>query len=369
MSQELPKYIALGGNGRYVLRWADGDVGWSGGLPNKLYGLLNGRYNNSGQDNSSISSIAFTGNDRYAVCYEGGGWQFVCDSLTTKDMTDAGTVSCLSLGPKGSYILIGSQTTMWCGIPQRAEQLLKTRSQADISWAAVGIDGSYFLLFEDGAYYWAGLHPTLNTLLDKEQVDVHRLYLSADDWSYFLQLKDGRAFWDVSKEFDAVMGREPQGAPGKKRKASYYSYMRPSQIRFSHHEIGPVFSSGKYSIKDTFLSLHSHDLDPEDLPLINVVQHQGIYVSISNRRLAVFRLLEMYSKPNLQVPVEVVQKMGSFSSRYSTQCNGVYAYLRHTKFHIGRTRDETNFDPFEHKLTKPACMSLCCDSDADSDMQ
>ena len=266
-------------------------------------------------------------------------------------------------------MLIGSQKIMWCGIPDRAAELLQTRSQATIGWAALGHAGSYFLLFDDGAYYWASVHPTLDALLRKGKVDVHRLYLSADDWSYFLQLKDGRAFWDVSKEFDTVMGREPQGAPGKKRKASYYSYLRPSQIRFSHHEIGPVFSSGKYSIKDTFLSLHSHDLEPEELPLINIVQHEGLYVSISNRRLAVFRLLEMYSKPNLQVPVEVVQRMGSFSSRYSTQCHGEYAYLRHTKFYIGLTRDQTNFDPFNHKLTKPACRSLCCDSDADSDMQ
>ena len=93
MSQELPKYVALGGNGRYVLRWADGEVSWSSGLPNKLYGLLNGRYNNSGQDNSSISSIAFTGNDGHAVCYEGGGWQFVRGGLTKKTMTEAGAIS------------------------------------------------------------------------------------------------------------------------------------------------------------------------------------------------------------------------------------------------------------------------------------
>ena len=96
----------------------------------------------------------------------------------------------------------------------------------------------------------------------------------------------------------------------------------------------------KYSIKDTFLSLHQHELQPEDLPLMYVVNHHGQYVSISNWRLAVYRLLEIYGKSNLQVPVEVVQRMGSFSSRYSTECGGKYAYLRHTKYWIGRTREE-----------------------------
>lgn len=361
----LPKYVAMGGQETFVLSWPDGNVSWSGGLGTKLYGLLNGRYNNSGQTNSGISCISFAG-DRYAVCYEGGGWQKVCDSPSTEVMTDAGTISCLSLGPHGSYFLIGEQSVHWSGIPKRAEQLIKTRSCAAVEWMALGTDGSYFLLFADGACYWAGLHPTLSALIEKE-TGIHRVFLSAEDWSYFLQLKDGRAFWEVSKEFDSQMGIEPPGAPGKKRKASGYLYLAPSQIMFSHHEIGPVFSSGKYSIKDTFLSLHSRDLDPEDLPLMDVVQHQGSYVSISNRRLAVFRLLEMYGKSDLRVPVEFVQKMGSFSSRYSTQCDGRYAYLRHTNFYIGRTWEETNFDPFSHKLTKPAHKSLCCDSDADSD--
>ena len=215
-------------------------------------------------------------------------------------------------------------------------------------------------------YYWCSLHPTLNALLDKE-TGIHRVDLSAVDGAYFLQLKDGRAFWDVSRDFDSEMGIQPQGAPGKKRKTSAFLQLSPSKIRFSHHEIGPVFSSGQYSIKDTFLALHRRDLQPEDLPLMYVVQHQGHYVSISNRRLAVFRLLEMFGKSNLKVPVELVYQMGSFSSRYSTQCDGEYAYLRHTDFYIGRTRDETNFDPFNHKLSKPTFRASCCDSDADSD--
>ncbi|CAE7216944.1 unnamed protein product [Symbiodinium natans] len=178
---------------------------------------------------------------------------------------------------------------------------------------------------------------------------------------------DGRLEWNVGEDFDRSMGVRPQQAPGKKRKTVAYLYLRPSQIRFSHHAVGSVFSSGKYSIKDTFLSLHQRNLSPADLPLMYIVQHNGASVSISNRRLAVCRLLEMYGKGDIKVPVEFVHKMGSFSSRYSTKCDGEYAYIRHTNFYIGRTREATNFDLFAHKLSKPPIMCLCCESDADSD--
>ena len=180
------------------------------------------------------------------------------------------------------------------------------------------------------------------------------MFLSAEDESYFLKLKDGRAFWEVGEEFDSQI--------------SGCLYLAPSQIMFSHDDIGPVFSNGKYSIKDTFLSLQRGHLDPGDLPPMKVVQHQGSYVSINNRRLAVFRLLEMYVKSDLRVPVEFVQKMDSFYSRYSTQCGGCYVHLRHSEFCIGRTQEETNFDPFSHKLTKPSHQSSWRDSDSDSDV-
>eukprot|EP00435_Cladocopium_sp_Y103_P066453 s647_g28.t1 len=348
----LPKYVALGGQETFVLSWPDGQVSWSGGLDTKLRGLLNGRYNNSGQKNRGISCISFA-DDRYAVCYEGGRWQFVCDSLSMEVMDDAGTISCLSLGPQGSYFVMGEQRLHWSGIPKRAEELIKTRKCAAVEWVALGTNGSYFLLFSDGVYYWDDLHPTLIELLQQER-GIHRVFLSAEDESYFLQLEDGRAFWEVGEQFDSQISR--------------CWYLAPSQIMFSHDKIGPVFSNGKYSIKDTFLSLHRGHLDPEDLPLMKVVQHQGSYVSINNRRLAVFRLLEMYVNSDLRVPVEFVQKTDSFYSRYSTRCNGHYVYLRHTEFGIGRTQDETNFDPFSHKLTKPCHQSSWRDSDSDSDI-
>ena len=338
----LPKCVALGDAGT-VICWSDSSISWSAGLPTKLYNLLNGRYNNSGQENSPVSCISCAG-ESFGVCYQDGGWQSIgvnglAESL--KQLEENEYVQCLSLGPSGSYIIKTGSGSYWKGIPERAAELIKARNVASLQWAALGHNGSYFILFSDGAYYWANVHPYLDALLTKGgAAAIERLFLSAYDGSYVLLRKDGKMHWNVNEAFDEEMGVEPQKAPGRKRKTLSYSYLRPSDIRFSHHEIGPVFSNGKYSIKDTFLSLHQHELQPEDLPLMYVVNHHGQYVSICNRRLAVYRLLEIYGKSNLQVPVEVVQRMGSFSSRYSTKCGGKYAYLRHTKYWIGRTREE-----------------------------
>eukprot|EP00439_Symbiodinium_sp_Y106_P019575 s760_g2.t1 len=70
-------------------------------------------------------------------------------------------------------------------------------------------------------------------------------------------------------------------------------YLKPSQIQFSHDAFGAVFSDGKHSFRDTFLAMHNRMLRPEDVELMYVVEHNGRYVSISNGRLAAYR---MYGK-------------------------------------------------------------------------
>ena len=81
-------------------------------------------------------------------------------------------------------------------------------------------------------------------------------------------------------------------------------YLKPSQIQFSHDAFGAVFSDGKHSFRDTFLAMHNRMLRPEDVELMYVVEHNGRYVSISNGRLAAYR---MYGKKvgghDLRVPV------------------------------------------------------------------
>ena len=345
----VPKYVALG-DSTYVICWSDSTISWSGGLPDRLHGLLNGRYTNSGQDNSPVSCLSYTSDGSYVSCYKDGGWRSlgVEDDLSER-LDDCGVVTCVSLGPQGSYIVLDDLGSCWAGIPARAHELIKTRRVANLKWAALGCDESFFLLFSDGAYYFRNVHPVLSNLLGNIYQDIKRLFLSPDGTSYFVMLQDGTMHWNVNPDFDKDMGVDPLKAP---QETQCYSYLRPSQIRFSHDDIGPVFSNKKYSIKDTFLSLHRHELEPGDLPLMSVVEHDGHYVSLNNRRLAVYRLLEMYSKSKLKVTVEIVEQTGDFSSRYSTQCHGEYAYLRHTPYWIGRTKEETNFDPFNHKLTK-----------------
>ena len=217
-------------------------------------------------------------------CYKDGGWRSlgVEDDLSER-LDDCRVVTCVSLGPQGSYIVLDDLGSCWAGIPARAHELIKTRRVANLKWAALGCDESFFLLFSDGAYYFRNVHPVLSNLLGNIYQDIKRLFLSPDDTSYFVMLQDGTMHWNVNPDFDKDMGVDPLKAP---QETQCYSYLRPSQIRFSHDDIGPVFSNKKYSIKDTFLSLHRHELEPGDLPLMSVVEHDGHYVSLNNRRLA-----------------------------------------------------------------------------------
>merc|ERR1712154_456160 len=66
-------------------------------------------------------------------------------------------INWVSYGPGDSYILEDAEGGLhWYELPDRAVQLLKTRSQYELAWASLGTGGSYFLLFRDGAFYWGG---------------------------------------------------------------------------------------------------------------------------------------------------------------------------------------------------------------------
>ena len=169
----------------------------------------------------------------------------------------------------------------------------------------------------------------------------------------------------------AQAGRCSEGAAMPKRKRAERVYLKPSQIQFSHDAVGAVFGDGKHSIKDTFLQMHRRELNPEDVETMYVVEHQGRYVSMSNRRLAVYRLPQMYGKKvqghDIQVPVVIGAKRRDFHAKNTTKCNGEYVYIRHTDFYIDKNRATTNFDPFQHKLSKPSSNEACecCESDND----
>merc|ERR1712083_430888 len=142
---------------------------------------------------------------------------------------------------------------------------------------------------------------------------------------------------------------------GKRQESTY---LRPSQIRFAHDTVAPVFRyNNAVSIKDTFFQLYNREISWADIELMRVVWHNGQYVTLSNRRLAVYRLLQMYGKKigghEVKVEVQIVTAPHDFLTvKYSTPCNGEYTYIRGTDYRIATSRDQTTFDPWQHKLSK-----------------
>mmetsp|Transcript_35342 Transcript_35342/g.82588 ORF Transcript_35342/g.82588 Transcript_35342/m.82588 type:complete len:357 (-) Transcript_35342:117-1187(-) len=328
--------VALGPKDAHIATWANDDISWSSELPSSLHNLLNGRYNNSGQSNSPVACIDLGNNGRYGVVFKDGRWKTNDSALADALELTEEKVRCLTLGDDDSYIVIEDNGRVsWRTIPHRAKELIMTRSNSSLKWAALGADEAYFLLFEDGKYFWNPneLQPGLRSLLQQGQ-QVKRVYLSAFCDNYVL-VTDEKTYWQVSDTFSNEMGL----------------VLRPSEIRFSHDSIAAVFADGR-SIKDTFLAITRKQSSVKDIPRISVVRDYDGYVSLNNRRLAVFRLLELYWHRELQVPVQVVPRPDDFYGRYTTDCAGECVDIRNTDYYIGRTREETNFNPFHDRLSK-----------------
>ena len=68
----------------------------------------------------------------------------------------SGKFSFFAFGDDESYVFDAGGTVNWRGIPRRMEELIHSRNQFNMVWAALGHRGAYFLLFSDGKYCWGG---------------------------------------------------------------------------------------------------------------------------------------------------------------------------------------------------------------------
>ena len=68
--------------------------------------------------------------------------------------------------------------------------------------------------------------------------------------------------------------------------------IEPHKVRFSHTTISSRFRDGR-EIKETIAEVVQKSTDIREIPRCSVVWHNGNHWSISNRRLATFRWLEM----------------------------------------------------------------------------
>lgn len=85
----------------------------------------------------------------------------------------------------------------------------------------------------------------------------------------------------------------------------------PSIIRFTHARIRPFFTGCGKRIEETIQELNDGIITIKDLPLITVIENDGEFFSLNNRRLYVIKLMhslgklgsstiEVYTKPALE---------------------------------------------------------------------
>jgi hypothetical protein len=87
--------------------------------------------------------------------------------------------------------------------------------------------------------------------------------------------------------------------------------------RFTHSRIRPFFSGCAMRIEDTLTQLISGQVSLENIPFITVIENDGHYFSLNNRRLYVFKTLrERNLLPNNEITVRVKQPLEREKEKY-----------------------------------------------------
>ena len=148
------------------------------------------------------------------------------------------------------------------------------------------------------------------------------------------------------------MGFAPPGSTEK-----LFMFCRPSEIRFTQQKCSPTFSDrdghGSLTIGETAAEVAAKEIHKRDIPMIRIVEAEaegGKLYSVDNRRLGVFRLLEMTGKTKI-VKVEAVAMSDlhkkEWKNKFSTQTDGLIIEVlgRNGQNYgrIGTTRSNTTY--------------------------
>ena len=127
--------------------------------------------------------------------------------------------------------------------------------------------------------------------------------------------------------------------------------VRPSAIHFTHDTVKNHFQDG-HTLLETALQIAREEVGKRDIRMINVVRASGgrLY-ALDNRRLAVFRLLEICGKVGtIKVEIVPVSNCSEEWNRKTTTSNGgVSISVRGGYCRIGKASHDTNF-PDMHQI-------------------
>jgi len=130
--------------------------------------------------------------------------------------------------------------------------------------------------------------------------------------------------------------------------SSAFVRLPPCAIRFTQNTIKGEFQDGR-SLLDIATRLADALMEKRDIEMIKVVKHDdGLYYSLDNRRLAVFRLLELAGKTR-QIKARLTpMSVSEWRRKFDTQTAGVSIRVRGPeRYVIGASKADTSF-PFPH---------------------
>lgn len=129
--------------------------------------------------------------------------------------------------------------------------------------------------------------------------------------------------------------------PLSERPVGSQFFLSPCALRFSQDSVKSTFRSGG-SIRETLDQLLSHEVRKRDVEMMRVVFHEGHHYTLSNRRLTLYRLLQMAGRCK-RVKVELVLKGSEFWRKFSSKCQGEHIVIRDTMEVVGRDLPSTTF--------------------------
>jgi hypothetical protein len=139
--------------------------------------------------------------------------------------------------------------------------------------------------------------------------------------------------------------------------------VRPATIKFTNDSIKDRFQDG-HTLLETALQIARQDVGKRDIRMLTVVRvDDGSLFSLDNRRLAVFRLLEMCGKVGT-IKVEVVPYhtwADEWKRKVTTRTDGETIRVRQGNYQIGETLAETSI-PWLQQIRSANPMGVMPDS-------
>jgi hypothetical protein len=90
-------------------------------------------------------------------------------------------------------------------------------------------------------------------------------------------------------------------------------FVNPMRVRFSQNSISPTFKDGR-SVQGLADDLASGAVSPSDVPAIRLVERNGTYFTLDNRRLEAFQRAGLDVPYRLATPEEITREGWKFTT-------------------------------------------------------